>query len=179
MKLFRVTLLVLLFASIASAQTIPPVKAKTLNDAEVTLPDPSGPPILILVVGFSHKSSELTKVWTKQISANFHDNKCVAYYQMPNLQGVPGFVKPMILSGMHKDVPAGEQPHFVPIYDHKDEWKKLVGYSSPDDAYLLVATSDGHPVWQAHGSYSEATYHELKKSVSALLDKTADSTPKH
>jgi hypothetical protein len=161
-----------------SAQTIPPVRAKSLNGSEVSLPKPGSQQVLILILGFSHKSGEVVKVWGKQISADFHNDSRVSYYQMPNLQGVPGFVKPMILSGMRKDTPPAEQPDFVPIYDNKAEWQKLVHFSAPDDAYLIVVTPDGRPVWQAHGPYSEATYTELKKSVLDLLEKSANLVPK-
>ncbi|MGH9679162.1 MAG: hypothetical protein ACRD4Y_04360 [Candidatus Acidiferrales bacterium] len=178
MKIFRVSLLLFFCAALASAQTIPPVKAKSLNDADVTLPTPGSRQILILITGFSHKSGDLVKTWAKQISADYRSDSLVAYYQIPNLQGVPGFVKPMILKGMRKDTPPEEQSRFVPIYDDKDAWKKLVHFSMPDDPYLIVATPDGHPVWQAHGAFSDATYEELKKSVSTLLEKSAPATPR-
>jgi hypothetical protein len=178
MKLLRISLLVFFSATFASAQTIPPVKAKSLNDSEVSLPNPGSQQVLILILGFSHKSGDVVKAWGKQISADFHDDSRVSYFQMPNLQGVPAFVKPMILSGMRKDTAPTEQPHFVPIYDSKAEWQKLVHFSAPDDAYLIVATPDGRPVWQAHGPYSEATYTELKKSVLNLLEKSAGLVPK-
>jgi len=175
----RNSLLVLLFASIASAaQTIPPVKAKSLDASEVQLPAAWGSQVLILVLGFSHKSADIVENWGKHISADFHGDTRVAYYQMPNLEGVPGFVKPMILKGMHKDVPPAEQSHFVPIYDHKSEWKTLVHFSAPDDAYLIVASANGHPIWQSHGPYSESTYNELKKAVSGLLENLPGTVPK-
>jgi hypothetical protein len=81
----------------------------------------------------------------------------------------------MILHGMRKGVPAQELPHFVPLYSNESEWKKLVNFSAPDDAYLIVATPDGHLVWHAHGRYSDAIYTDLKTSVATLLEKA--STP--
>jgi hypothetical protein len=168
-RALRVHVLVLACVVVAPAQTIPPVKAKSLNDLEITLPDPANNRVLILLTGFSHKSGDAIRVWAKYVSADFHENSRVAYFQMPNLQGAPGFVKPMILSAMRRGTPDPEQPHFVPIYDHKAEWQKLVQYSVPDDAYLIVATPDGHPVWQTHGPYSPAAYAELKKAVSSFL----------
>jgi len=78
----------------------------------------------------------------------------------------------MILHGMRKSVPADELPHFVPLYSNESDWKKIVNFSAPDDAYLIVAAPDGHPVWQAHGPYSDAIYADLKKSVTALLEKS-------
>jgi len=155
----------------STPQQIPPVKAKALNDAEVILPNPGDERVLVLVIGFSHKSADELELWGKHLAADFHDNAHVAYYQIPDLQGVPGLVKPMILHGMRKDIPEGEYSHFVPIYDHKQGWQSLVNFSAPDDAYLIVATPGGNVIWQAHGPYSQDTYDELKKSVSTLLDK--------
>jgi len=85
----------------------------------------------------------------------------------------------MILDGMRKSVPAQELPHFAPLYSNESEWKKLVDFSVPDDAYLIVATPDGHPVWQAHGRYSDAIYADLKKSVASLLEKSSTPSTKN
>jgi hypothetical protein len=57
----------------------------------------------------------------------------------------------MIFHGMSKGVPAQELRRFVPLYSNESDWKKFVDSSTPDDAYLIVATPDGHLVWRAHG----------------------------
>ena len=79
----------------------------------------------------------------------------------------------MILHGMRKDVPPQEHSHFIPLYSHESDWKKVVNFSAPDDAYLIVATPDGHPVWQAHGPFSDSTYSDLKKSIAILFEKAS------
>jgi hypothetical protein len=178
MKFLRLLPLFFLGPTLCSAQSIPAVKAKALNDSEVALPNPSSGQVLILIVGFSHKSADVIESWAKHLAADYHDNPRVAYFAMPELQGVPGLVKPMILHGMRKDVSSAEYPHFVPIYDNKPAWEKLVSFAAPDDAYLIVATPDGHPVWQSHGAYSDETYGELKKSVSAFLGEAPTSVSK-
>ncbi len=170
MKVFRIYLL-LFFAPVAClAQSIPAVKAKALDSSEVTLPNPESQQALVLVVGFSHKSGELCKVWGKKLAADYGANARVGYYVLPIVQSAPSFVRPMILRGMRKDTPAQELPHYVPLVTDESEWKKLVNITAPDDAYLIVAAPDGHPVWQAHGPYADDVYTQLKKSVSALLD---------
>jgi len=176
MKLLKILLPVLLTPGLCSAQSIPAIKAKALDNSEVALPNPESRQVLILVVGFSKKSGELCQVWDKNISAEYHADGRVSYFVVPVLQSAPSFVRPMILHGMRKGVPAQELPHFVPLYSNESEWKKLVSVSAPDDAYLIVATPDGHSVWQSHGPYSEAIYSELKKSVATLLEKS--STPR-
>lgn len=174
MKLLKILLPVLLAPTLSSAQSIPAIKAKALDNSEIALPDPGRRQILILVVGFSKKSGELCQVWGKKISADYRADSRISYFVVPVLQGAPSLVRPMILHGMRKGLPAQELPHFLPLYSNESEWKKLVNFAAPDDAYLIVATPDGHPVWQAHGAYSDAIYAELKKFV----EKVSTSSPK-
>lgn len=159
----------LAFCASTNAQSIPPVKAKTLADIDIVLPPPGGTQILILVLGFSHKSGENCAPWGKRLSADFHSDARVTYYQLPVLQGAPSLVRPMILRGMRKDIPAEQQAHFVPILDHEDEWKKIVNFSAPDDAYIVVADAQGHVTWQTRGALTDTSYDALKSALSKLL----------
>jgi hypothetical protein len=63
----------------------------------------------------------------------------------------------MILRGMRKDLPAEQQAHFIPILDHEDEWKKLVNFSAPDDAYILLPDPHGRVAWQTLGSLTDSS----------------------
>lgn len=155
MKVLTFSLLFLFTATLSSAQFIPAVKAKALDDTEVTLPDPGRQRTLILIVGFSKKSGEPSRVWGKKISADYNTDARITYFVVPVLQDAPSLVRPMILHGMRKTVPAQELPHFVPLYSNESDWKRIVNFSAPDDAYLIVATPDAHPIWQAHGAYSD------------------------
>lgn len=105
--------------------------------------------------GFSKKSGEPSRVWGKKISADYNTDARITYFVVPVLQDAPSLVRPMILHGMRKTVPAQELPHFVPLYSNESDWKRIVNFSAPDDAYLIVATPDAHPIWQAHGAYSD------------------------
>src|SRR6516225_1077388 len=179
MKLLKLTLLLLITPVLSSAQSIPAVKAKALDNSEITLPNPSSQQVVILMVGFSRKSGDLCKVWGRKISADYRAEARVAYFTIPVLQSAPSLVRPMIVQGMRKDVPAPELAHFIPLYSNESDWKKVVNFSAPDDAYLIVATPDGHPVWQAHGPFSDSTYAYLKKSVAILVEKAARPSSKN
>jgi hypothetical protein len=135
-----------------------PSKQKTLADTDIVLPQPGGTQIVILVLGFSHKGGEKCAPWGKRLSSDFQSEAYVTYYQLPVLQGAPSFVRPMILRGMRKDLPAEQQAHFIPILDHEDEWKKLVSFSAPDDAYILVTDPHGRVAWQTHGPLTDSSY---------------------
>ena len=159
----------LTLSTAAYAQSIPPIKAKTLADTDIVLPQPGGTQIVILVLGFSHKGGEKCAPWGKRLSTDFQSEAHVTYYQLPVLQSAPSFVRPMILRGMRKDLPAEQQAHFIPILDHEDEWKKLVNFSAPDDAYILLTDPRGHVAWQTHGPLTDTSYEALKSALSKLL----------
>lgn len=159
------------FASLLAAQSIPPIKAKALDDSEVTLPNPQKPQVLVLVVGFSKKSGDNCKPWGRKLQEEYKGESRVATYTLPVLQGAPSFIRPMILRGMRKDASAETQARMVPLYTGEEEWKKLVMFSAPDDPYLVVTAPDGHVVWQSHGAYSDALLAELKKNVGTAMEK--------
>lgn len=155
----------------AQTQTIPSVRAKALDDSEVTLPKPADQQILILVLGFSKKSADDCQLWARHIGAEMLEDPRVNYYQIPNLEGTSSLAKKLILHGMRSGLSTEQLSHLVPLYDSQDEWKKLVNFSAPDDAYLIVATPDGQITWQSHGPFSASNYTELKKAASTLLKK--------
>jgi len=159
----------LTLSTAAYAQSIPPIKAKTLADTDIVLPQPGGTQIVILVLGFSHKGGEECAPWGKRLSSDFQSEVHVTYYQLPVLQSAPSFVRPMILRGMRKDLPAEQQAHFIPILDHEDEWKKLVNFSASEDAYILLTDPRGHVAWQTHGPLTDTSYEALKSALSKLL----------
>ena len=166
-------------AALSSAQSFPAIKAKALDNSEIILPSPGSQQFLILIVGFSRKSGKLCEVWSKKISAGYHADSRIAYLSLPILESAPFLVRPMIVYGMRKSVPAQELRRFVPLYSNESDWKKFVNFSTPDDAYLIVAAPDGHPLWQAHGPYSDAVYAELQKSIATLLEKSSPPSPEN
>jgi ATP10 protein len=163
-----------LFLSAQTGQTLPHLEGTTLNDQKVVLPDPSHYRTMILVFGFTHKSSEQADAWGKRLAKDYASRPEVAYFEIPVLQSAPGFVRPMIVHGMKKGTPAAEQGHVLIIDKHEDELKKLVGYEEQDDAYVVVASSEGKVVWQTHGAISDEKYAGLEESVSGAKPAATD-----
>jgi hypothetical protein len=93
-ELLRLFLLFLFTATLSSAQSIPAVKAKALDDTEVTLPDPGKKQTVILIVGFSKKSGEPSRVWGKKISAGWQHGCPYCLLVVPVLQGAPPWSAP-------------------------------------------------------------------------------------
>ena len=64
MKLLKILLSVVLTTSLSSAQSIPAIKAKALDNSEIAFPNPGSRQILILVVGFSKKPFQGNLSWS-------------------------------------------------------------------------------------------------------------------
>jgi hypothetical protein len=52
-----------------------------------------------------------------------------------------------------------------------------VGFSGPDDAYVLVTDPQGHVVWQTHGAMNDTSYGEMKAAVDKVLASSAAGAP--
>lgn len=171
--LFLIAICAVLVSALATlAQSIPAFKAKALDESEVVLPKPGGQQVIIILMGFSKKSGEVCEPWGKHLIADYSQDALVSYYQIAHLEGAPSFVRPMILRGMRKSLSPQEQAHFAALYENQAEWKKLVNFSNPDDAYLIVADTNGRIVWQTHGGFSVSSYDEFKKTVTDLKQKS-------
>ena len=149
------------------AQTVPQTHANALDGSAVSFP-PSGSPLL-LVISFSHKAGDQLEDWDKRLKADYLKDPRVAYYQLSDFQGVPSFIMHLILHGMRRSVPQDEHGHFVPLYENEEAWKKAVSYSTADDAYVVVADTSGHVLWQTHGSPTDAKYTDLQAAMKKAM----------
>ena len=62
MKQLKLLLVVFFTATLTFAQSIPTIKAKALDNSEITLPSPGSQQFLILIVGFSQKSGNCARL---------------------------------------------------------------------------------------------------------------------
>lgn len=162
----------LIMSSLAMAQgapQMPRIEGESLAGKNVELPEAVSGKIAVLIFGFSKASKVPTNDWAKKISADFSSQPSLALYQLPVLEDVPRFVRGMVISGMRKNVSADARDHFVPILRGEAELKKLVGFSEPDDAYLVLLDKTGKIVDQRHGPYSATSYSSFRAVVDSQL----------
>jgi hypothetical protein len=150
-------------------QNLPSTKATTLDGSAIVFPQPASQKPLLVVVGFSHRSSEDFKAWNQRALAPYLTDPRIDYYELADLDGVPSFVRTMILHGMRREVPEAQHSHFAPLTSGEDEWKKTVGYSKSMDTYLILAEHSGHIVWQTSGLPDDAKVAALKQALAGLL----------
>lgn len=171
----------LLTAEFVAAQQqsgrIPTVHGTSFAGTQVTLPDDLRDRPVVLVLGFSKSSGDVCKGWGQRLEKSYRNSGEVMFYQMPVLESVPKFVRGMVLKSIKSGVPEREQPHFLPTFSDEAEWRKIVRYANPDDAYVLVVDREGKVRWQTSGKVTDAGFNALKEQVEAVR-KSADPASK-
>jgi hypothetical protein len=169
MRCFGELLLGMLVSFSCLAQNIPATTAKALDGSAVVLPKLADKKPLVVIVGFSHKSSQDFKAWNQRALSPYLTDPRVDYYELADLEGVPSFVRAMILHGMRREVPKAQHAHFAPMTTGEAEWKKIVGYSASKDTYLILAEPSGRVVWQTSGVPDDEKVAALKQTLATLL----------
>jgi len=130
--------------------TIPSTEATALSGQTIRLPRDL-PPFAFLVLGFSEKSSSDSAECGRRLEEALPKQVDAKVYQLPVLEGAPKLVRGFVTRSMKKSVPNELQSTFVPVFDHEAEWKRLTGFESPDDAYILLTERQGRVLWRTHG----------------------------
>ena len=157
-----------LFAAFAGAESLPRLEGETLSKKPIVLPDTVRGKIALLVVGFTKKGGQATGPWQKQFKSDFGADQRYAVYLVAVLEDVPRFIRGMITSGMRSNTPPAEQDNFLILVHGEEDLKHLVGYSTPDDAYLLLLDAKGEIRWRGHGLFKDEDYAALKNVAKQL-----------
>lgn len=153
---------------VAFAQTIPTSTAETLTGKKVELPNGVKGHASVFIVGFSRKSKEQTSEWGKRLRPELAQDHAVQIYEIAHLEGAPRLFRGMIVSGIRKGVPPDQQDNFFTLFEAQDAWKQWVGFSEPDDAYVVLVDKTGQATWKTHGAVSQASVDELKKELARV-----------
>jgi hypothetical protein len=149
------------------SQTLPRLEGKSLSGAEVVLPDAARGRVTLLLFGFSKASGTPCKAWAAHVWPALRNDAQADVFTVAEMQGIPGFIKGMVVGSIRRDTPEDYRSHFVPIFRDRTQWRQLVGYqeSAPDDAYLVLLDPQGVIRWRAHGPYTPALAAQLQQQM--------------
>lgn len=164
----RSFLSLLVSACCAAAADVPQTRLTALDGSIISFPRPEGQRPLVLLLGFSHQSEKTVDTWNRRFQPSYLADRGAEYYELLDFEGVPSLIMRMILHGMRRAVPAEQRPHVAPFYSSEDDWKRLTGYTAPEDAYVILADAKGHVVWTAHGVVSEEKLSDLQARIAKL-----------
>jgi hypothetical protein len=163
-----------LLAALLLTLTIPTTTGTALDGHTVTLPRDLTAPATILILGFTHASSDATTAWEKSIRASLATTPAIDYYDIAFLEDAPAFIRPAILHNIRKQVPDTLKPHFLPLTTNESAWKQASNFSlsAPDAGYVLLIDRAGNIHWQTHEPFTPARFNELSTAAHQLAAST-------
>ena len=137
---------------------------------------------VVVVFGFSKASNKACQAFEDAFWRDFGGDTRVAIATVAQLQGVPGFILPLIKGGMRKNAPAERYPWKWILRRDRTLWQEAVGYEgskAPDEAYVSILEPKLHELtFRKHANYSPEAYAELKESLGLILDPPPPVTKK-
>jgi hypothetical protein len=70
---------------------------------------------------------------------------------------------------MRRGTPKNDHEHVITVYKDTASWKKLVRFSDPDAAYLLLLDPIGKVAWLHRGAFDDDVFKTLSAKVTQLL----------
>lgn len=158
-------------ATVAGAPppSLPTTQAETASGRSIVLPAAVAGRVGVLVVGFSKRSSDVTERWEARMARDYGSSTRVSMLRVAVLESVPRLLRGFVRGRIERTVPAAKRDQFVFLFHQEDEWKSLVHFEAPDDAYLVVLDADGKVAWRGHGAADLAGYEAMKGQIDGLL----------
>ena len=147
---------------------IPPVHSTTFAGQKVSLPDDLKGHAAILILGFTEGSRDQTTAWGKRLAADPARPAALLYFEMPMVEGVPRLLRGLVLHKIKETVSDNGQKHFLPVEEHEPDWKRIVAYGKPDDAYVLVIDENGVVRERLEGAADDGAYARVEQAVRQL-----------
>lgn len=168
-------LLLLFWISItaAAAQTplhpgdaLPEISGQTLSGKHLTLPaDASGKPAVVSF-SFSRTGGKDSSVWSEHIEKDF---PTIGHpYTLMMIEAAPKLVRGMIISGSKKGMSSQAQDRCIAMEQDEDAWKKRIGFTDDNKAYVFLLSLDGHILWKSSGAFTDTEYANLKNEIAQL-----------
>ena len=161
-------------APLSVGQRMPPLKGDLLTGKPGVLPDLAAGQTTLVILGFSYDSRFQVEAWAEKFKSRYGAARDVTLFEVPMMGSGARLGRWFIDRGMRKNTPPELHGRVMTVYGGNDDWKARVGFSAPDDAYLVLIDRQGNVRWLAHGAVSDARLQELSAAVDALAGPPAD-----
>ena len=158
---------------LAVGQRMPPLTGDLLSGKRGVLPDLAAGRTTLVILGFSYDSRFQVEAWAEKFRARYGTTPDITLYEVPMMGSAARLGRWFIDRGMRKNTPAELHDRVMTVYGGNDDWKARVGFSAPNDAYLVLLDRQGIVRWLAHGAVTEERLQELV----AVVDSLAGAVP--
>jgi hypothetical protein len=153
---------------LALGDHLPPLKGDLLTGKPGVLPDLAAGQTALVILGFSYDSRFQVEAWAEQFRARYGGTPDITFFEVPMMGSAARLGRWFIDSGMRKNTPPELHNRVMTVYGGNGDWKARVGFSGPDDAYLVLIDRQGVVRWLARGPVTGARFQELSAAVDSL-----------
>ena len=149
---------------LATETVLPVLKAKTLAGGAVNLPIDGKGRGALLVVGFSRASADVTRPWLeacRTATASKPAPSRTTCYDVRMLADVPWLLRGLVERGMRSGLPADLQKTVLLVYEDNDGWRKRLGVTDQNSAYVVACDKDGRVRGSIHGAHTQKELERL------------------
>lgn len=145
---------------------LPQISGQTLSGKQLTLPkDAAGKPAVVSF-SFSRSGGKDSGLWSDHVEKDF---PAVGHpYTLMMIEAAPKFVRGMIISGSKKGMSQQAQDRCIAMEKDEELWKKRIGFTKDDRAYVFLLGPDAKIRWKSSGEFTDGEYAVLKKELSQM-----------
>jgi hypothetical protein len=155
-------------ATILPGAELPALRGELLSGRKIVLPDSARGSPMLLLLGFTYESRHDVEAWAERFRRDFGSDSKLRCYEIPVIGGAASLARPFIDHGMRRGTPRELHDRVITVYRDAGAWKRWVGFSEPNVAYLLLVDTEGRVVWRAQGPFGDAAYGSLAERVRGL-----------
>lgn len=153
---------------LAPGDTLPALKGKLLSGREISLPGSTRGSAILMLLGFTYQSRHDVEAWAERFRHDFAADSGIRCYEIPVIGGAAHLARPFIDRGMRRGTPRELQDRVITLYGESNLWKRRVGFSAPNVAYVLLVDRAGRLAWRARGPFDDGAFRELVARIRQL-----------
>jgi hypothetical protein len=148
---------------------LPELRGEFLTGREVALPQVAAGHVTLVLLGFTYQSRFAVEPWAGHFRGRFQSDPRVSFFEVPMIGGMARLAKWFIDSGMRRGTAQEDYEHVITVYRGTGSWKRRIGFSKPDSAYLILLDRKGDVAWLHQGAFEDLAFQALTRKVSELL----------
>ncbi len=149
-----------------TGDALPEISGPTLSGKQLTLPAAAAGKPAVVSFSFSRTGGKDSALWSEHIEKDF---PALGHpYTLMMIEAAPKFVRGMIVSSSKKSMSEQAQDRCIAMEHDEDAWKKRIGFTDDNKAYVFLLGPDGRIRWKSSGVFSDAEYATLKKEIAQV-----------
>ncbi len=120
---------------------------------------------VVVILSFSRAGGRGAREWEERLSK---DNPGLAKCTIIFLETVPRLLRPVVVSGIKRSMPASLQSRTILLYEQQDLWRQRLQVNDDNSASVILLRAGGQVQWTTSAAFDDKTYLSLRQQIDAL-----------